>query len=143
MVSSLRCQDEVKICRMCAQWLVGRTDGIEVTPTLPVADMAETVAFWESAGFDVNRYDDGFAFVSFDEQSVFDLDLVEGFDPAANCAGCYIITNNTEDWHRHSTVAGMTGTSIGGMPWGLREFAVTDPNGNRMRIGRSTPGSIA
>ena len=56
-------------------------------PDTPVADMTKSVEFWEAAGFDVNPYDDGFAVVSFDEQSVFDLDLVEGFDPAANCAG--------------------------------------------------------
>jgi len=55
-----------------------RDQDLDVTPTLPVADMAKSVEFWEAAGFDVNRYDDGFAFVSFDEQSVFDLDLVEG-----------------------------------------------------------------
>ena len=74
MVSSLQCHDEIKICRICAQWLVGRTGGIDVTPTLPVADMAKTIEFWEAAGFEVNRYDDGFAFVSFDEKSVSDLD---------------------------------------------------------------------
>lgn len=112
--------------------------GIDVTPTLPVADMAKAVEFWESAGFDVHRYDDGFAFVSFDEQSVFDLDLVDGFDPAANCAGCYIITDQTEAWHDRFS-AGMTVTSIEDMPWGMRESAVTDPNGNRIRIRRSTP----
>lgn len=139
MVSPLQCHDEIKICRICAQWLLSRTGGIDTTPTLPVADMAETVEFWEAAGFDVNRYDDGFAFVSFDEQSVFDLDLVEGFDPAANCAGCYIITEQTEAWHARFAAAGMTVTSIGDTPWGMREFTLTDPNNNRIRIGRSTP----
>lgn len=72
-MSPLHCHDEIKICRICAHWLVGRI-GIGVTPTPPVADMAKTVEFWEAAGIDVNRHDDGFAFVSFDEKSVFDLD---------------------------------------------------------------------
>jgi len=36
----------------------------------------------------------------------------------------------------------MTVTSIGDMPWGMGEFAVTDPNGNRIRIGRSTPSGV-
>ncbi len=141
MVSALQCHDEIKICRMCARWLVARTGGVDVTPTLPVADMATTVRFWEAAGFDVNRYDDGFAFVSFEDQSVFDLDLVDGFDPASNCAGCYIVTDHTEDWHSRFAAAGMTVTPMEDMPWGMREFAVTDPNGNRIRIGRSTPDS--
>ena len=141
-MSPLQCHDEIKICRICAHWLVGRTGGIDVTPTLPVAEMTKTVEFWEAAGFDVSRYDDGFAFVSFDGQSVFDLDLVEGFDPAANCAGCYIITAQTEAWHAQFAAAGMSVTSIGDMPWGMREFTVTDPNGNRIRIGRSTPSGV-
>ena len=34
-----------------------------------LVDMVKTIEFWEAAGFEVNRYDDGFAFVSFDEQS--------------------------------------------------------------------------
>ena len=140
-MTSLHCRDEIKICRLCARWLVARTGGIDVTPTLPVADMVETVEFWKAAGFDVDRYDDGFAFVGFDDQSIFDLDLVEGFDPAKNCAGCYIVTDQTEAWHARFAAAGMTVTAIGDMPWGMREFAVTDPNGNRIRIGRTTPGS--
>ncbi len=133
------CHDEIKICRICALWLVGRTGSIDVTPTLPVADMAKNVEFWEAAGFDVHRYDDGFAFVSLDEQSVCDLDLVEGFDLGANRAGCYIITDQTEAWHARFAALGMTVTSIGDMPWGMREFTVTDPSGNRIRIGHSTP----
>ena len=135
----LQCHEEIKICRICAHWLVGRTGGIDVTQALLVADMTKTIEFWEAAGFDVNRYD-GFAFVSFDEQSVFYLDLVEGFDLAANCAGCYITTDQTEPWHARFAAAGMIVTSMVYMPWGMRECTVTDPNGNRIRIGRSTPG---
>ncbi len=141
-MSPLQCHDEIKICRICAHWRVRRTGGIDVTPTLPDPDMAKTVEFWEAAGFDVRRYDDGFAFVSFDEQSVFDLDLVEGFDPEANCAGCYITTDQTELWHTRFATAGMTVTPIADMPWGMHEFTTTDPNGNRIRIGRSTPGGV-
>ena len=61
--------------------------------------MNTATSFYESAGFDVRRYDDAFAFVSLNDQSVFDLDLVESTDPAANGAGCYIITDDVEPWH--------------------------------------------
>ena len=137
MVSPLQCHAEIKICRTCAQWLVGRTGGIDVTPTLPVVDMAKAAAYWEAAGFDVERYDDGFAFVSVDEQSVFDLNLAEGFDPSTNCGGCYIITEQTEAWHARFAEAGMTVTTVEDMPWGMREFSLVDPDGNRIRVGRA------
>ena len=63
-MSPLQCHADITICRTCARWLLGRTGGIDVTPTLPVADMTASVKYWEAAGFDVRRYDDGFAFVS-------------------------------------------------------------------------------
>ena len=87
MVVSLRCDDHVKVCRDCVGWLSERAGGIDVTPTLPVADMDDAVRFCEAAGFDVQRYDDGFAFVHLNGQSVFDLDLISAMDPASNHAG--------------------------------------------------------
>ena len=99
MVASLMCHAEIKVCRICVGWLQQRTGGIDVTPTLPVSDMDEAIRFYESAGFDIERYDDGFAFVRFGDQSVFDLDLISNMDPSANHAGCYIITADADEWH--------------------------------------------
>ena len=93
MLAPLLCHDEIKVCRVCVGWLMRRTGGVDVTPTLPVRDMSEATRFWEAAGFDVEHYDDDFAFVHLDDQSVFDLDRVDGLDPATNHAGCYIITD--------------------------------------------------
>ena len=93
------CHDEIKVCRICVGWLGTRVGSIDVTPTLPVADMAEAVRFCEAAGLDVQRYDDGFAFVHLDDQSVFDLDLVPDMDLATNHAGCYVITRDVDGWH--------------------------------------------
>ena len=80
MVAALQCHADVKVCRGCIGWLMQNAGGIDVTPTLPVTNMAAAVAFYEAAGFDVERYDDGFAFVHWDDQSVFDLDLAEALD---------------------------------------------------------------
>ena len=99
MLTSLLCHDEVKLCRICLGWLSQRAGVLDVTPTLPVSDMAEAVQFYEAAGFDVERYDDGFAFVRLEEQSVFDLDLAADMEPGTNHAGCYVITNDVGEWH--------------------------------------------
>ncbi len=96
MVTSLLCHDEIKVCRVCVGWLSSRVGSIDVTPTLPVVDMAKAVRFCEAAGLGVQRYDDGFAFVHLDDQSVFDLDLIPDMDPATNHAGCYIITGDVD-----------------------------------------------
>jgi uncharacterized glyoxalase superfamily protein PhnB len=139
MVAPLLCHDEVRICRICAGWLMRRTGGVDVTPTLPVADMDVASRFYEAAGFEVRRYDDGFAFVSLDDQSVFDLDRIEATAPATNGAGCYITTEDVDPWHARLCAAGLPVTSVEDMPWNMHEFTLTDPSGNHIRIGKPTP----
>ena len=137
MVTSLLCHDEIRVCRVCIGWLMRRAGGIDVTPTLPVIDMDQAVRFCEAAGLDVERYDDGFAFVHLNDQSVFDLDLTADMAPQSNHAGCYIITHDVDDWHARLLAAGLKVTSIEDMPWGMHEFTLTDPSGNNIRIGRN------
>ena len=138
MLAPLLCHDEIKVCRVCVGWLMRRTGGVDVTPTLPVRDISEATRFCEAAGFDVEHYGDDFAFVHRDDQSVFDLDRVDGLDPATNHAGCYIITDDVDDWHERLTAAELQVSAVEDMPWGMHEFTLTDPSGNTIRIGRST-----
>jgi uncharacterized glyoxalase superfamily protein PhnB len=72
--------------------------------------------------------------VDFDGQSVFDLDVIE-IDPERNGAGCYMIVPEVDDWHARLTDAELPVSPVDNMPWGMREFALTDPFGNRVRIG--------
>lgn len=94
-----------------------------------------------SAGFDIERYDDGFAFVRLGDQSVFDLDLASTMDPSGNHAGCYIVTRDADEWHRRFSSAGLSVTSMENMPWGMHEFTLTDPSGNTVRVGRNVAGT--
>ena len=138
MLAPLLCHQKIKVCRVCAGWLMRRTGGVDVTPTLPVRDMSEATRFWEIAGFDVELYSDDFAFVHLHDQSVFDLDRVDGLDPATNHAGCYIITDDVDDWHERLTAAELQVSPLEDTPWTMHEFTLTDPSGNNIRIGRST-----
>ena len=135
--------DEVRVCRICVGWLMRRAGGVEVTPTLPVRDIGEATRFCEAAGFDVEHYSDDFAFVHVNDQSVFDLDRVAGLDPANNHAGCYIITDDVDDWHARLFAAGLTVTPIEDMPWGMHEFTLTDPSGNHIRVGCNTSTEVS
>jgi len=139
---ALRSRDDVELCRDCLEWLLGRI-GVTSTPTLPVVDMGAAAAFYERAGFGVRMYTDdngdpgdGFAFVDYDGQSVFDLDAATDMDPAANRAGCYLIVDDADAWRARMTAAGLPLSEIGDQPWGMREFTLTDPSGNHVRIGR-------
>ena len=137
MTAELQCHPEVRLCRVCIEWLMPRAGGLTVTPTLPVTDMDEAVRFYEAAGFEVRRYDEGFAFVTRNDQSTFDLDLAPHIDPTANGSGCYIIIDCVDEWHRTLAAAGLDVTAVADMPWRIREFTLTDPSGNHIRIGRT------
>lgn len=92
------------------------------------------LAFYERAGFGVRIYaddqgdgGDGFAFVDYDGQSVFDLDAAADVDPSANRAGCYLIANDGDVWHARMTAVGLPVTPIADQPWGMREFTSPTP----------------
>ena len=116
--------------------------GVTSTPTLPVVDMGEAVAFYERAGFEVRRYVDetgspgDFAFVTYEDQSVFDLDVYD-IDPARNGAGCYLIVHGVDDWHARMDAERLPVTAVEDQPWGMREYTLTDPSGNHVRIGQN------
>ena len=135
MVAALLCHDDIKLCRICIGWLTPRAGGIVVTPTLPVTDMAQAIGFYESAGFDVEPYDDGFAFVQLNDQSAFNLNLHPAVDPPTNGAGCYIVTDDVDGWHDQLVAAGLSVTAAEDMPWGMHEFTLSDPSGNHIRVG--------
>jgi predicted enzyme related to lactoylglutathione lyase len=132
----LLCHDEVKVCRMCIGWLARRAGGIDVAPTLPVADMAESISFYEAAGFEVEPYDPGFAFVHLHDQVFGALSLFDGMDRAANHAGCYVQIEDVDGWHGRLAAAGLAVSPVEDMPWGMHEFTLTDPSNNRIRVGR-------
>ena len=136
-MASPTCRDDVHLCRACLGWLLSRAGGVDVTPTLPVSDMVAATRFYETAGFTVEHYDDGFAFVHLKDQSVFDLDQIPETDPATNRAGCYMIVPDVDGWHERLVMAGLRVTDVEDQPWGMHEFTLTDPSGNHVRIGRN------
>ena len=138
---ALLCHDDVRICRVCVGWLAGRL-GVTSTATLPVTDLPEAIAFYERAGFSVRVFTDehdqpgDFAFVEYDDESVFDLGVAD-IDPDRNGAGCYLIVRGVDDWHTRMTATELPVTPLADQPWGMREFTLTDPSGNHVRIGQS------
>jgi predicted enzyme related to lactoylglutathione lyase len=140
----LLCHDEVKICSVCIRWLRANAGVIDATPILPVVDMAASIAFFRAAGFKVREYQDGgtYAFVTYDDESVFDIDQAEiAMTPDTNGAGCYLIVPDVDGWHARLHGMGHAVTDLVDEPWGMREFTLTDPSGNRIRFGRSIQAS--
>ena len=138
-VSGLQCHADIKVCRDCVGWLREQLVGVDVTPILPVIDMQASVAFYMAGGFDVDIYTDDheagrYAFVRYEECSVFDLSVQE----RAIGAGCYLRVADVDQWHSRFSKLGYAVTPLEVESWGMREFALTDPSGNLLRFGCAT-----
>lgn len=110
-----------------------------VKPILPVADVAATSDFYRSLGFEVVAYDDTYAWVRHCGWELFHLAAVDEPGDSGAGAALYLHVADADAW-RAGLVASGADVSIGAvadMPWGMREFAVTDPGGNVIRIGHN------
>lgn len=112
-------------------------------PILPVGDMRSAIDCYRSLGFDVHAYDEGYAWVRHCGWEFLHLRLVADLDPAVNAASAYIHVDDADRWHAAFGAAAAAGVTIGDLvdqPWGLREFELTDPAGNLLRIGSPPTG---
>ncbi len=133
---ALQCHGDIRVCRTCIGWLRQRAGGLDVTPILCIVDMAEAVMFYESAGFEVRVHESGgYGFVSYGDESAFDLTVAAGATSATNGAGCYIIVPDVDEWHGRLVARGLPVSPLLDEPWGMREFTLTDPSGNGIRFG--------
>lgn len=110
-----------------------------VIPILPSRDLAATAAFYARAGFQ-QRGDFPDYLILFRHEAEIHFYRHPHLKPTANDAGLYIRTDDVEAW-----VARFEGLPRFGIPradaleakpWGMLEFAVIDPDGNLLRIGR-------
>jgi catechol 2,3-dioxygenase-like lactoylglutathione lyase family enzyme len=112
-------------------------------PILPCRSMSVTVGFYKRFGFEggAHEFDSNYAILvrgSVELHFFTHKELV----PAESSVGCYIRVLDVEDIYRSFSSSKLPHTGIPRMdaledkPWGLREFAVVDPDGNLLRIGQ-------
>ncbi len=109
-----------------------------VRPILPVADMAAASDFYRRLGFQVVAHDDGYARVEHCGWEYLHLRRVD--DAAGNQASAYVHVDDADVWHAAMAAASNGDIDLGepaDMPWGMREFTVTDPCGNHVRFGHN------
>lgn len=53
----------------------------------------------------------------------------------ANRAGCYVHLPDIDQGHAACVKAGLPVSPVRDEPWGMREFRITDPSGNVVRLG--------
>jgi len=112
-------------------------------PILPSRSVQATAAFYQRLGFEGGPHEFN------PEYGILrrgDLELHffthKTLNPADSFAGCYLRVLDVDRIYRDFLAAELPRTGIPRMdalenkPWGLREFALVDPDGNLLRIGQ-------
>ena len=112
-------------------------------PTLPCRSVSAAAEFYRRLGFEGDAHEFN------NEYGIFRRGAVElhffthrELIPAESSAGCYIRVLDVEPFYRACVAVALPSSGIPRMerlenkPWGLREFAIVDPDGNLLRIGQ-------
>ena len=112
-------------------------------PTLPCRSVTATVEFYKRLGFEggPHEFNSDYAILC---RGAVELHFFTHRElvPADSSAGCYIRVLDVENVYRSFSSKQLPSAGIPRMdsledkPWGLREFAVVDPDGNLLRIGQ-------
>ena len=112
-------------------------------PILPCRDVSAMVAFYRRLGFDGGPHEADMSYAILLRGEVeLHFFTHQALVPAESHAGCYIRVQDVDSWYDAFSVAALPGFGIPRMdvledkPWGMREFAMVDPDGNLLRIGQ-------
>ena len=112
-------------------------------PILPSRSLNNTLAFFQRLGFDGRIHSHGdYAILT---RGSVELHFFTHHElrPAESSAGCYIRVSDVESFYRAFASAKLPRNGIPRLdaledkPWGMREFALVDPDGNLLRIGQT------
>lgn len=112
-------------------------------PILPSRSVSATVAFYARLGFvgGASEFDGNYAIL---RRGTVELHFFTHKElvPSESSAGCYIRVADVDSFYSACSASRLPASGIPRMdtledkPWGLREFAVVDPDGNLLRIGQ-------
>ena len=113
-----------------------------VVPVLPVRDVAAALALYRRLGFAGRAYDGQgggepvYGYLSWGAAELH-LSRFRELDPAATTSACYLHVDDADALHAAWRAAGVAGRlhAAEDTPYGLREFAYVDPDGNLLRVG--------
>lgn len=111
-------------------------------PILPSRDLEKTRAFYERLGFYAagwwpNEFG-GYAIMRRGDLSMHFF-LFEKLSPATNYGQCYWRVEDVDALYEEYIAAGLIKSqllAVEDRDWGMREFAITDPDNNLIRVGQ-------
>jgi catechol 2,3-dioxygenase-like lactoylglutathione lyase family enzyme len=109
-------------------------------PMLPVKSMPASVEFYQKLGFSVEQRNDGWgwAMLCFDECRLMVDQSINSHPSAARQSVVYLYPDNVVEYHRQVRSSGLQVPDLDVTFYGLTEFRIEDPDGNRLWIGQNT-----
>lgn len=111
-------------------------------PILPSRNLANTLDFYRRLGFDGFIHSQGGYAIMLRGPLELHFTVHRELVPEKSVACCYIRVSKVEGIYSEFLLANLPSEGIPRMdilenkPWGFREFAVVDPDGNLVRIGQ-------
>ena len=106
-----------------------------IVPILPATDLDVSQAFYEQLGFEVTSAYESYGYRILIDRHGASLHLTrvdpEWMDKDRNAHAIYLYAKDVDG------LAQRVGCKAEQKPWGMREFAITDPDGTLVRVGWS------
>jgi len=110
---------------------------LTVAPRFRVRDLEQALAFYTRLGFQTTYQDAGFAILQRDGVSLH-LNASPEM-PARPCSVCWIAITGSDALHQQYQQLGVVSHPLTTQPWGLTQFAVSDPAGNLLLFAERSP----
>ncbi len=109
-----------------------------IVPMQPVGNLGVSVAFYEKLGFEVAQQNDswGWAMLRCGKAQIMLDQSIAVRGGAPRSAVVYLYPDDVADFHRRALERGLELPLLATTFYGMREFRIKDPDGNRLWIGQ-------
>ena len=113
-------------------------------PMLPVSNVSVSVEFYRKLGFAVEqRRDDwGWAMLRFDDCRIMVDRSINQHPGAARQSVLYLYPENINEFHEQVKANGIVVPKLDVTFYGMSEFRLDDPDGNRLWIGQNASAAV-
>lgn len=114
---------------------------VEIKAFLPAKNFDLSKRFYRDLGFEIVWSTDDLAYVRHGQTSF----LLQAFPDGIENFMMHLLVQDVDAWWAHVQVEGIVATygvmiePISDKPWGLRDFAISDPSDVLWRIGQNLP----
>ena len=108
-------------------------------PMQPVRDLDASIEFYTKLGFSVEQKNDGWgwAMLRFDECRIMLDKSINSHPHAPRMSIVYLYAENVQEFHKHARGNGLDIPELDTTFYGMTEFRLDDPDGNRLWIGQN------